>query len=438
MRRLLAALAALELLAPASALAGPGGGSSGFSGGGGGGGGGGFSGGGGGYGGGGSGGGGSLVFTLLVLAVVAFVVLRSLRAQRAARRGPRPSRRRAARVREVELAAASAAADDEAFDADAVRAAAADLYRETVAAWTARDRVRLASLLGRDLMVEWRRRLEDFDRKGWHNVTEILDGPYVDYVGLTNRAGEAEDRVVVHIGAVTRDVVDDREGNTITHSGSRSETTQVAEYWTLGRRDGRWVLLSIEQDAEGAHQLGAPLIATPSDDDERLRGASVTELAAADAVPAAALAEITPVDMDGDARAAALDLSLVDGRFAPEVLEVAARRAVEAWAEAVDGADAPLEAIADPAAVAALLYPGDPSRRTRLVVRGPRLEALRITGIAQGTMTVRAEVRGRRYREDRDTLALVEGSRDRETRFTETWTLRLGDDAGTPWRIAAA
>jgi predicted lipid-binding transport protein (Tim44 family) len=424
MRPLLAAALALLLAAP-PALAGPGGGTSGF-GGGGGGGGGGYSG-----GTGGSGGGSPLLILVVFAFAIVFAIYGVLKARRL-------RKRRAARARRVELAAAEAADDDAAFDADAVRAAVADLYRATVDAWTARDRAALAALLGPDLMVEWNRRLDDFDRKGWHNVTEIRSGPDVEYLGLTNRDADADDRVVVRVSATTRDVVRDRRGHVITRNGSSSELTHVGEFWTLGKRDGRWILLSIEQDAEGMHHLDAAIVATPAGDDERLRDASVTELAAADAVPAAALAEITPVDMDGDARAAALDLSLVDGRFAPDVLEVAARRAVDAWAEAVDGGDSALEAIAEPAAVDALLYAGDPSRRTRLVVRGPRLTALRITGLADREMTVEAQLRGRRYREDRDTLALVEGSRDRETDFAERWTLRLGDDAASPWRIVAA
>ena len=60
------------------------------------------------------------------------------------------------------------------------------------------------------------------------------------------------------------------------------------------------------------------------------------------------VAEVADLEFEGDARAAALDLSLADGRFAPDVLEVAARRAVAAWAEAVDGGDAALSAIATP------------------------------------------------------------------------------------------
>lgn len=424
-RPLLVALTALLLAAPI-AQAGPGSGSSGF-GGGGGGGGGGFSGGSGGSGTEGGGLGAFLVVAGIIALLVIFGVISTWRYRR----------RRRARVKQVRLAAAEAADDDAAFDADAIAARAADLHRAIVAAWSARDRTALAGLLGPDLMVEWARRLDDFDRKGWHNVCEIKSGPTVEYVGLTNRSQDTEDRAVVRIQAFLRDVVLDRGGNVIKRNDSSSETTTLAEYWTLGKRDGQWILLSIEQDAEGRHQLDAPLVASPWSDD-RLTDQSVTELATADAVPATALAEVTPVDMDGDARTAALDLSLVDGRYAPDVLEAAARRAMDAWAEAVDGDDGPLEAIADPAAIDALLYPGDPSRTTRRVVRGPRLRALRITGIEGRAMTVEADVSGRRYRENRDTLALVEGNRDRDTSFTEHWTLSLSDDAETPWRVTGA
>ena len=53
------------------------------------------------------------------------------------------------------------------------------------------------------------------------------------------------------------------------------------------------------------------------------------------------------------------------------------RRAAAAWAEAVDGEDAALERVASPEAIDALLYGGDAQRRTRLVVRGPRIERVR-------------------------------------------------------------
>jgi hypothetical protein len=53
-------------------------------------------------------------------------------------------------------------------------------------------------------------------------------------------------------------------------------------------------------------------------------------------------------------------------------------------------------------------------------------------------MLVEADLTGRRYREDRDTVAVVEGSKERETEFTERWTMVLDGDAGTPWRIGRA
>jgi len=48
----------------------------------------------------------------------------------------------------------------------------------------------------------------------------------------------------------------------------------------------------------------------------------------------------------GNTRMAALDLAQLDGRWAPDLLEVAARRVVSAWAEAVDGNHQPLIDIA--------------------------------------------------------------------------------------------
>jgi predicted lipid-binding transport protein (Tim44 family) len=284
------------------------------------------------------------------------------------------------------------------------------------------------------------RRLDDFDRKGWHNVCELRTGPQVEYVGLVNREDDADDRVVVRLQAVLRDVVIDGSGRVLKRNEEDDELTALAEYWTLGRAGEGWLLLSIEQDAEGAHHLDEAIVASPWSDEARLQDAAVTELAVADAVPdGTAFGELVDVDYAGDARVQAMDLSVVDGRFAPAVLEAAARRAVEAWAEAVDGADDALERAATPEAAHALLYPH--GTNTRLVVRGPRLQALRIAALdAQAeppTMAVEADLRGRRYLEDRDTAAVLEGSKDREAAFTERWTLALGADPATPWRIVA-
>jgi predicted lipid-binding transport protein (Tim44 family) len=439
-RRLVATTVLFWLLLAATALAGAGGGSSGFGGGGGGGGGGGFSGGG--------GGGGSctgsgcsvsgLVVLVIIGCVIVFVVIPGAWAGRRARA------KRRERVRRVELASAEAAGDDEAFAADAVKAGATELFLAVQRAWDERDRATLRELVGPDLLVEWERRLDDFDRKGWHNRVRVATAPQISYMGLVNRADDADDRVTVHVSATMEDYVVDRAGNHITRNGQTSETTACNEFWTLGKRvGGGWRLLSIEQEAEGAHVLDAEIVATPWGDDQRLHDEAVAERAADEAAPPGfAPGELADLDFEGTARAAALDLALADGRFDPDLIEASVRRAVAAWAEAVDGEDAPLEAVARPEVVRELLHPGDAGAHTRLVVRGPRIGQVRISGLDAAatppTIAVEVDVRGRRYVEDRDTVALVSGSRDRESAFTERWTLALEGPADWPWRLAAA
>ena len=309
-------------------------------------------------------------------------------------------------------------------------------------AWDARDRQGLARLVGPDLLVEWKRRLDDFDRKGWHNRVEVLEDPKVLYVGITNREDDDEDRAVVRIEAKLRAYVIDRSGDRVMRAGEKDELVTLTEYWTLGRRDGAWMVHSIEQRAEGDHHLDDQVVASPWSDEQRLDDESLTELAVADGLPEGfTTADLAQVDFDGDARAHALDLSLADARFAPDVLEAAARRAVGAWAEAVDGDDAALERVASPDAVGGLLYGGDSTRETRLVVRGPRVKRIRIAAVqvdqVPATMTVDVELGGRRYVEDRDTAAVVSGSKDSSATFTEHWILALDGPADAPWRIVA-
>ncbi len=415
-------------------LAAAGGGSSGFGGGGGGGG---YSGGGGA--GGSSGGGSPLVFLVVVVGFMLLVLYAGLRTRKA-------RKRREARRRQVELASAEAAEDDPLLAADAVARDAERLFRVAQEAWDARDDRRLRELLSPDLLVEWRRRLADFADRGWHNRVEVLSIVSVEYLGLVNREGEHEDRVTCRITARLHDwveIIGSHPPARINRSGASSPLVTMTEYWTLARRDGSWIVASIESDAEGAHVIEQEIVATPWQDEQRMRDASLVEVAVADKLPAGvATAEVADLDYAGEARAAALDLSLADGRWAPDVLEAAARRAVAAWAEAVDGADRDLLDVATPEAAAALLHPGDPSGKTRLVIRGPRVQRLRIAALDPAatppTMTVEVEVRGRRYVEDRDDASVLSGSKARETTALERWTLALSGPDERPWQVVAA
>jgi predicted lipid-binding transport protein (Tim44 family) len=349
----------------------------------------------------------------------------------------RKLRERDARVR---TASAEAAEDDAYFASDELERHAVALFRAAQLAWDARDRGVLERLVGPDLLVEWNRRLDDFDRKGWHNRVEVLGEPSVMYVGITNREDDDEDRAVVRIDAKLRAYVLDSNGKKIMRKGEKDELVTLVEYWTLARRDGQWMVQSIEQRAEGDHQLDEPIVASPWSDRQRLEDEALTELAVADALPEGfTTADLAEVEFDGDARARALDLSVADARFGPDVLEAAARTAVGAWAEAVDGDDAALERVASPEAVSELLYGGDAGHRTRLVVRGPRVKRIQIAAVeverVPATMTVELELGGNRYVEDRDTTSVVSGSKDSPTTFTERWTLALDGADEAPWRL---
>jgi predicted lipid-binding transport protein (Tim44 family) len=423
-------------------LAAAGGGSSGFGGGGGGGG---FSGGGGGggFGGGGSYGGGgtgsALVAVVIVLLVLGFFLFAAVSAGVA---HARYTRKRRERVKAVKQASYEAAEDDAWFAADAVEADATTLFATVQGAWDARDRDKLASLVGHDLMVEWTRRLDDFDSKGWHNRVSIISGPRVEYVGMVNREDDAEDRVVVRIEATLRDVCETESGTVITHSGSTSETSALCEYWTLARTGDHWTVASIEQRAEGDHHLDGELVASPWSDTQQLHDEAVVESAVADKVAHGfTTADIASVDYAGGAREEALDLSLADGRFAPDVLEAAVRAAVGAWAEAVDGADDALLAIATPQAAKALLFGEDGGEHTRVVIRGARIERVAIEGVDAQTqpaqMTVSVTVQGVRYVEDRDTAAVLSGDKSQARRFGEHWVLALDGPDTAPWRLVS-
>jgi predicted lipid-binding transport protein (Tim44 family) len=382
-----------------------------------------------------------LVIAGIVAAIVYVVYGRRIRAWWAARpRSGRATRRQVGqRQRKVELAAAEAAEDDPAFAPDVVRAEAARLFTQVQSAWDASNRIRLRALVAPELLAEWERRLDDFARRGWRNRVQPIGDAKVEYVGLTRRGGNEQDRVVVRIEAKLRDYVEDLRGNHIKREGRLSETTRVREYWTLARRATHWVLVSVEQGAEGEHVLKETVAGTPWSDERALQDEALVEGAVADAVPAGtSVAEVADLDYQGDARAAALDLSLADGRFAPAVLEVAARRAVAAWADAVDGNDKGLLACARTDAAYALLHPE--GGRTRLVVRGPAVRQIRIAALDAAatppTMTIDVELSGRRYLEDRDTAAVVSGSRTRVVTFTEHWILALEGPDEQPWQIA--
>lgn len=233
-------------------------------------------------------------------------------------------------------------------------------------------------------------------------------------VGMDNRPGDERDRVVVRV-----------------------EGKALDELWTLEREGDGWRRLAVESPEAGTHHLAAELIARPDADLATLRDAATIETAqAGGAAPGERFAGLR---VAGDPTHALLDLSVVDGRFAPAVLEACVRRTVAAWEEAVDGDDAAFSELADAAAVDELLTGGDREGRTRLVVRGAHMRAVTATALDLDArpplVTVDVTISAQRFREHTsDGAPVVPSSVGETVTFTDTWFVALSAGA-VPWRL---
>lgn len=73
------------------------------------------------------------------------------------------------------------------------------------------------------------------------------------------------------------------------------------------------------------------------------------------------------------------------------------------------------------------------------MIRGPQVRRLQIAALDPAavppTMTVEVEVHGRRYVEDRDTAAVLSGSKARPATAVERWTLALAGPDNRPWQV---
>ena len=334
-------------------------------------------------------------------------------------------RRRHIRADRAYYAAIEAAEDEPAFAPDAIRQAIAQLVALADRMW----RAQIAELEDRPdagLIRAWARARESWLGGG----LRVRGTPYVELLRVVNRAGESEDRVVVRVRIRVRR----RRPPLNFYTAPR---VRLDERWTLGRYDGRWVLLSVEGDALAGPILTAPLIPTAAHDTERLREESLAELASAQAAPA----DVSPSELvapDAPPAFALLDLSVVDGRYLPVLVAAQLAHLVEAWEEAVTGSPEPLAALASDEALTALLRPA-PGKR--MVIRDATLtswEPVRLELSAQPPMiVVRVEIEAARY------VVTDDGTRragvDNEPRsIILIWRLELTDSRRMPWRLVGS
>lgn len=342
-------------------------------------------------------------------------------------RRERAERKERVRARRAHLAAIEAAEDDDpAFAPDAVRRSIVQMVALADRVWRGRTSTALNGRPDGELINGWARA-----RLAWLGAPLRVRGiPAIDLLRVVNRPGDGEDRVVarvrvkVHCGRSPLDVFARRN-------------VDLDERWTLGHRDGSWMLLSADGDPLAGPVLNAPLIPTPAHDTDRLQEESLAELAVAQRVPTT-IAPDELVDAEQPPALALLDLSVVDGRFSPQLIAAQLAHLVEAWEEAITGSQSPLQSLGSTDAVTALLRP---SPGMRLLMRDSVLKSWQPTHLGLSdqppTITVRIEIEAIRYLVSDD--GLHRAGNDAEPRpIVMTWTMELSGPAKAPWQLAAS
>ena len=137
------------------------------------------------------------------------------------------------------------------------------MFHAIQGAWDARDATALAALVGKDLLVEWHRRLDDFTQ-GWHNRVRVITGPGGALRRMTNRRRDEggpdrrphlrEPRTGLRRGS----------GRHADHASPGLLADDDGPARVLDARQARPALdppsMSIEQDAEGDPPARAPLV----------------------------------------------------------------------------------------------------------------------------------------------------------------------------------
>jgi predicted lipid-binding transport protein (Tim44 family) len=435
-RRILVLATVVALTSPAVAYARGGGGSHGFSGGGSHGGGGG----GGGFHGSGTGGfafvggtGGGYVTALVILVVIALVLWLKFRARKAGGGGglntasDRTAHRSDAQAREraaqVEARVDVLGDTDTTFDLDALKQRAVWLYTTAQRAWTDRDHATLQQILSPVLYGKWADELNDYESRGEVNVVEIVSGPTVELIDVANRDGELNDTVTFRISATLNDYVRRANGS---RAVRKDDSSSPVEYWTLRKNEaGDWIAASVEQAAEGAHHLTAA-IETDGWDQKAVAREAVLEVAEQSSVTGVSdILSLTGISWSTDADAAAVDLSLLDGRFDKAVLEVAVEQFLEEWVMNDGSLDFTSVRTAN-----------------RTVMRNAAVESIEVRSLVSRepviVFRVAVGAQGVYYEVDRRTEEVLQGDAHKRRSVTLEFDLRLDGPSAKGWTVTAA
>jgi hypothetical protein len=337
------------------------------------------------------------------------------------------------RAKRAERAAVAASISDPVFSPEAIRASVMGMLETAQKVWNGTDGRKPRRPSEIDLIRGWAMARRQQIGAG----LRIAGKPKIDVLRVVNRELEAEDRAIVRVRLrIHRDpkALQSEPGD---GTFMALRVVPIEERWTLARRGDRWSLASISGDPISEALISAPLIESPAEDEERLHEAGLRELAGRDAPSTSSLAEL----IDGDAPAAdrLRELSVLDDRFSPQLLEATLHHVLEAWEALTDGSQRPLEQVAGGPAMQALMYAD--RRRGRRLIRDPELAGWVVLDVDASAkppwVRVRLELKAAVFGYD--------GSRsfgnDRQRRkHTLVWTLELvaaeGQDAS--WRLAAS
>jgi hypothetical protein len=253
----------------------------------------------------------------------------------------------------------------------------------------------------------------------------LVGRPHVDILGVVNRAGEAEDHVVVRVRArVARNQL----------VGGLPQDFHIDERWTLVHHGMRWRLAADTGDPLAGSLLSSPLVASPQDDTARLREASLEELT--EPRPPGTARPGGLIDLAAPPPQRLRDLAVADGRFDPLLIEAAITHIVEAWEESSDGRDAPLLAVATGTGAHALNFPAAGTGRRR--VRDAAMKQWEVTRLDADAAPPQVDVRVRvKAAVWRDAGFIAAGDAPPARRLELLWTLELDEAThGHPrWRL---
>lgn len=333
------------------------------------------------------------------------------------------------RARRAERVAVEASVEDPAFSPEVVRASVTEMLEAAEAVWAGREDGDHRQRADIQLIRGWAASRGRQIGRG----LRIVGQPRIDLVSVVNREQEAEDRAVVRLHL--RIHRDPKASATEAGDGTilAQRTISIEERWTLARRGELWLLAAIGGDPILDVKIHSPLIASPEQDEGRVRESALRELARGEHTPTSELDGLTGADLPTPDRLR--ELSVLDDRFSPDLLEAALRHLVQAWEDYADGSRAPLEGLATDKAIRALIHPGNgPAPH---LIRDAELGRWKTLDVTPGARPARVRVRV-----EIESAAVAANShwnepdQPRSTRIL-VWTLELTPGAGDDpeWRL---